>query len=742
LADARIDVKITVDASQAKDGFKQAQDAAKEMGDKVRAAGASAADGLRKPLEINQAQMKALLEAAKGDFAKAMKSLGDTGGDAEKALEKLARKSKSLIGEWKNAGKALADNLQTDARHLIAIFDEVQRGQRGATIASISALARDSGVLDATIKTVGAAAVWFATTPMGQVTAAIAASVTTIGIGITKLLDLQAELRRVGGEALAMRRAPEEAVKNYERLKGAITAQQGEYAEEIAQAIERIPSLSEAARAAIAKIAPAMLEAQFGGEIKQLEKHLPGIFGGSAEMTAFVERNRLLGGEQLATFLGASRATQAEMLAQALAARYGRYQAQLKQAAEVAGAAGVPSEFVGQTLGPGLTRGLAMPAVPAAPLPMPSQADIDAIEAIRKASPHRVLVEQLQQQIKTIQEGLAGLPESLQGQGRAAIAKLQAEIDKLKSLPGYQAGGIVPADQVARVHAGEMVLPAEISALLQSLARGGGGSAANVAAELRAAADRLARSSTDLSASAGRLDVSADAIDATMHGLEAGIDNALFGARPRAVGMTIADEALRAAMHSLTSSLLKDLQSGLTSLLFGPGTSSLGSGFSNLLFGPAGLGGMLFGSGGLSGLLGIGAGGLASAAFGSAISSAGIFPAIGSWISGLFSGGGGLAAFLGMEHGGIVPAAAQGWVVPHFQSGGILGVLHQREMVLPSHISDGLQSMIAAGAGGGGHTFNLHVSAIDGASVMRIGPQLVASINRAMRNGSMMYQPS
>jgi len=63
--------------------------------------------------------------------------------------------------------------------------------------------------------------------------------------------------------------------------------------------------------------------------------------------------------------------------------------------------------------------------------------------------------------------------------------------------------------------------------------------------------------------------------------------------------------------------------------------------------------------------------------------------------------------------------------------------------VLPAHISDGLQNMIASG-GTGGHTIN--INAIDAQSVARLfannGSALVAALNRAMRNGSMLYQPT
>lgn len=85
----------------------------------------------------------------------------------------------------------------------------------------------------------------------------------------------------------------------------------------------------------------------------------------------------------------------------------------------------------------------------------------------------------------------------------------------------------------------------------------------------------------------------------------------------------------------------------------------------------------------------------------------------------------------------MLPVATGGWVVPHFAQGGIVSILHQREMVLPAHISDGLQSMIAAG---GGHTIN--ISAVDGASVARLfrnnGAALVTAINRAARHGSLL----
>ena len=117
----------------------------------------------------------------------------------------------------------------------------------------------------------------------------------------------------------------------------------------------------------------------------------------------------------------------------------------------------------------------------------------------------------------------------------------------------------------------------------------------------------------------------------------------------------------------------------------------------------------------------------------------------GAIIGSLFKG---IGALFGFEHGGIVPSAQGGWAVPSLGPGGVLAQLHSNEMVLPANISQGLQNLIAtpnAGNGGGGGTpvvVNFGVSAMDSQDVARFfrsnGSALVAAINNAMRNGSML----
>ena len=55
-----------------------------------------------------------------------------------------------------------------------------------------------------------------------------------------------------------------------------------------------------------------------------------------------------------------------------------------------------------------------------------------------------------------------------------------------------------------------------------------------------------------------------------------------------------------------------------------------------------------------------------------------------------------------------MPSAAGGWVLPNF-AGMTPALLHAREMVLPASISEGLQSMIAGGAGANGGASDLHL---------------------------------
>jgi hypothetical protein len=492
----------------------------------------------------------------------------------------------------------------------------------------------------------------------------------------------------------------------------------------IAGAITRIPSLSEAAREAIAKISPAMLEGEFGGNVTQREKHLPAIFGSSAEMTSFVEKNRLLDGEQLAKFLGAARDQQAEMLAQALSTRYGPYGAQLRAGREETGQ---PGFEIGAAMG--LTAAHATTAiVPAAPLNIPSQAEIDAIEAARKALPKKAEIEQLQQEIDTIKAGLAVVPGSMRPEMQAAIARLQEQIGKIQALPGYQEGGIVPGDQAAQLHAGEMVLPANISSGLQNLITLGQSGSAPA---LTTAVTSLGQSAQNLAQSSAGLDRIGEELGSSMASGLADLLTHARGGMAKDMQTFLRDE-LRSSLRDSLGGLFKGFLGGMF-----PGSnfslSGLGQSVGSWLGGS--LIGNPFASAAGSGILGGLIGNPFSDASGGLLG--GSLGGVGGFFSSLFGGGlGGItdaALAGGFARGGIVSAAG-GWVVPSFAEGGILSMLHAGEMVLPANISQFVQD--AAGRGGGGHTFNMNISAWDSRDVMRAGPALVASINKAVRNGS------
>jgi hypothetical protein len=101
-------------------------------------------------------------------------------------------------------------------------------------------------------------------------------------------------------------------------------------------------------------------------------------------------------------------------------------------------------------------------------------------------------------------------------------------------------------------------------------------------------------------------------------------------------------------------------------------------------------------------------------------------------------------------------SAAGGAVIPSFGGGGLTGggalsILHPREMVLPAHLSEGVQNAInggSLGGGGGGNPINvnLSISGIDGPSIENLftQPRVKDLIGRAImskvRDGRMTGQ--
>ena len=109
-----------------------------------------------------------------------------------------------------------------------------------------------------------------------------------------------------------------------------------------------------------------------------------------------------------------------------------------------------------------------------------------------------------------------------------------------------------------------------------------------------------------------------------------------------------------------------------------------------------------------------------------------------------FTGGAslvGLAGAVAGRYGGIVPSAAGGWQLPSFP-GATPAMLHSREMVLPAHISEGLQGAIGKGGlGGGGVTFNLNAVAADGPAIERLfrnnGRLITDAVKSGIRNNAL-----
>ena len=212
--------------------------------------------------------------------------------------------------------------------------------------------------------------------------------------------------------------------------------------------------------------------------------------------------------------------------------------------------------------------------------------------------------------------------------------------------------------------------------------------------------------------------------DATVAPIERAIDRSVTGS---IIGTTTVQKALANLAQSIVAEFVNSAVRGVFGQIGGllsAGAVSGGQDFSGAV---TGVGETVVG------------GGVAAGA-----GSAGLFGS-GGIFGGLFEGIGSLLAF---QHGGIVPSAQGGWAVPSLGPGGVLAQLHSNEMVLPATISQGLQAMMAAssstnGSGGGsGGSVIVNISAIDSQDVKRFfhsnGNLLVAALNRATRNGSLL----
>ena len=207
--------------------------------------------------------------------------------------------------------------------------------------------------------------------------------------------------------------------------------------------------------------------------------------------------------------------------------------------------------------------------------------------------------------------------------------------------------------------------------------------------------------------------------------IERAIDKSVTGI---ILGTTTVQRALANLAQSIIAEFVNSTVKGIFSQignLFGAGLLG-GGGDQDFFGGLTGAGEEVLG-GGVATSLGLG----------SLFGSGGIFGS-------LFKG---IGALFGFERGGIVPSAQGGWAVPSLGPGGVLAQLHSNEMVLPANISQDLQNLIAApsgvnASGGAPVIVNFGVSAMDSQDVARFfrsnGSALVAAINNAMRNGSML----
>lgn len=96
------------------------------------------------------------------------------------------------------------------------------------------------------------------------------------------------------------------------------------------------------------------------------------------------------------------------------------------------------------------------------------------------------------------------------------------------------------------------------------------------------------------------------------------------------------------------------------------------------------------------------------------------------------------------EKGWDIPFAAKGWEIPSFGSGGIVGMLHPNEMVLPEELANNVRSMTGAGSRASGPvrggTINIHAN--DSADVARYFKKNAGHIASALKGPVRNFQTS
>ncbi|MBF6560534.1 MAG: hypothetical protein IVW56_09605 [Candidatus Binataceae bacterium] len=623
-------------------------------------------------------------------------------------------------------------------RHIIAIFDGAMRHQRGQMIASTSALVRDSGIGEIALKAVGTAGIAIG----GGVAAGVAVAIAQLALLVKHAYDAEAVLGQVAAAAALQNRSAIGAEIEQPRLasimQGAGIFGEGKVAK-ISALLTTIPGLSDASREALAGVAEAIDRVAYAGESKAFLKGFPRAFANPASGAKAFGVATTADPNQLAAELVAKFAPGANVLS---ALRQRRFDTSAPPGASQ-GLLGT-SDILGSLynrfvtpFAPDIQRQLGeavtskVPAPPSAPLLLPGPSATPAQNLISTA--------------------------------KAAAAALSSAVSNAPALttglPAYAGGGIVDSDQVAQLHAKEMVLPAAISTKLLALLSqddNGGGLSVTIAPStgssggngapapvLTIAASKLSAAAELQTAAASITDAASAALSTAGDSLKRAGEKVLFsGGSRRDMGGQIGGSLLQSGAKSLYSSLYD----GIAKSIFG--TSDVGSGISSALFG----------SGGISGLLGLGGGGGGGSLLGGLFGGAGLLGSLsgggnqdfsgavggatsGGGLGGVFGLLGGIGSLFGFAKGGIVPSAAGGWAVPSLGPGGIPAMLHSQEMVLPADISQGLQGMIGAGGGGGmGHTFNLNISAMDSRSVMNAGPSILAAINNAIRYGGRLYQ--
>ncbi|HEX3884743.1 MAG TPA: hypothetical protein VHW66_18970 [Stellaceae bacterium] len=422
MADNTIEVKVVADTGDLSGPIQAAVESVKGQ-----------VNSLRSQLRSLGADFEAG-KTSSGNYAKELVDLGDRLADAKGRLGGLTSALGGATGAA-GAGGSAFNNMGSELRHVVAIFDEFSRGARGQMIGSIVALTRDSGLLGKVVGSLKG--------PFGIAIAIAGALAGAFVLLAMRAAEAAKQIREVSAAAAMQGRDVGAAVASAQRWTESM-AKTGmlshSSAQTVADAISKIPNIADETRDKIAGIGEALTVAM-GGDAKKAAAEIDKAFGSISGLAHFADQNNMMTAsavEAMAKEKGAAAAYDA-VIAQAQA-RLSGYSAAAKKAKEDAAGINAGANVMGYMPVPSsMVFPLQFPQGARGPSPQEWQLTSDIQTGAHDYEEMNALARQQDEILTSIRSGEAERL-GLLDRAKAALMEIEEKMDTLRKKGEGHAG--------------------------------------------------------------------------------------------------------------------------------------------------------------------------------------------------------------------------------------------------------------------------------------------------------------